>query len=176
VAYSVAANGGLGRSATISIAGLAFTINQLAAQPSISEGGILNAASYQPGFASGTWVMIKGDHLATTTRTWTDSDFAADRLPELLDGVRVDINGKPAYVYYVSPAQLDVLAPEDFTEGPVQVDVTNILGRASATANKLTVAPAFFTVATGSKRYVVASFADGILLLLCYKRFWEDRG
>lgn len=166
VIYAVAANGGLARTATLTIAGQIFTINQLAAQPSIPlQGNVVSAASFQPGLASGAWIAIFGTNLSTTTRSWAGSDFAGDRLPIHLDGVGVNINGKPAYVYYISPTQLDVLAPEDPAEGPVQVEVANILGRSNAvTVQKQGVAPAWFTLTAQSRRYVAAVFPDGTLV------------
>jgi len=41
------------------------------------------------------------------------------KLPVQLDGVSVTIDGKAAYVYYVSPNQIDVIAPADSTTGTV---------------------------------------------------------
>jgi uncharacterized protein (TIGR03437 family) len=35
------------------------------------------------------------------------------------------VNGKPAFVYYVSPAQLNVLSPIDSTVGAAQIVVTS---------------------------------------------------
>jgi uncharacterized protein (TIGR03437 family) len=166
VTYAVAANGGPARTATLTIAGQMFTINQLAAQPAIAaQGGVVSAASFKAGLASGAWVAVFGTNLSTTTRTWTGADFAGDQLPVRLDGVGVNINGKPAYVHYISPTQVNVLAPEDSAEGPVQVEVVNILGRSNAvTAQKLTVAPAWFTQVAQARRYLAAVFPDGTLV------------
>jgi len=44
--------------------------------PSIGSGGVVNAASFLPGIAPGTWITIKGAQLSATTRTWTGSDFS----------------------------------------------------------------------------------------------------
>ena len=57
---------------------------------------VSNGASYQPGCAAATWIMIAGINLSTTTRSWAQSDFVAGKLPTQLDGVGVLINGKPA--------------------------------------------------------------------------------
>lgn len=125
----------------------------------------MSAASFKPGLASGAWMAIFGTNLSTTTRTWSESDFAGDQLPVRLDGVGVSINGKPAYVYYVSPTQLNVLAPEDPAEGPVPVEVVNILGRSNAvTVQKQRVAPALFTLPAQPRRYVAAIFPDGTIV------------
>ena len=46
-------------------------------------------------------------------------------MPKQLDGVSVTMNGESAYVYYISPSQIDVLTPPDLAPGPVQVKVAN---------------------------------------------------
>jgi uncharacterized protein (TIGR03437 family) len=147
------------------IADQTFTINQIAAQPSISANGVVNAASSQPGFASGTWIAICGTNLSTTTRSWSDSDFAGDTLPTQLDGVGVNINQKPAYVRRISPSRLEVLAPEDPAQGPVLVEVVNVLGSSNTvTAQKQSVAPGLYTQTISSGRFVSAVFSDGTVV------------
>jgi uncharacterized protein (TIGR03437 family) len=83
-------------------------------------------------------------------------------LPTLLQGVSVTVNGLPAYVDYVSPTQINALAPDDGTLGPVPVQVTS----AGAASNVLTVqkssfAPAFLTF---NGTYVAALHADYSLI------------
>ena len=51
-------------------------------------------------------------------------------LPTKLDGVSVTIGGTPAYVSYVSPGQINVVAP-DVSPGPVAVVVTSSSGTSS---------------------------------------------
>ena len=44
--------------------------------------------------------------------TWSNApEFASGRMPTQLAGVSVTVNGRPAYVYFVSPAQINVLTP-----------------------------------------------------------------
>lgn len=78
---------------------------------------MVNGASFQAGIASGSWVTINGTNLSSTTRNWTDADFLNGAMPTQLDNVSVTINGQPAYVAYVSPKQLNVLAPSDTALG-----------------------------------------------------------
>ncbi|HJZ99405.1 MAG TPA: IPT/TIG domain-containing protein, partial [Candidatus Solibacter sp.] len=68
------------------------------------------------------------------------------KLPTSLDGVSVTINGKPAFVYYISSTQINVQAPSDTATGAVDVVVNNN-GAISAPveAQLQAVAPAFFT-------------------------------
>jgi uncharacterized protein (TIGR03437 family) len=115
------------------------------AGPSVTTSGVVNAASLVAGSAPNTFLSIFGPNLASTSRTWATKDFNSGALPTSLDGVSVMINNKPAYVAYVSPTQINVIAPPDTTVGMVPVQVTNN-GLTSATANiqLAAVAPAFF--------------------------------
>ncbi|HXB72904.1 MAG TPA: TIGR03118 family protein [Candidatus Acidoferrales bacterium] len=128
--------------------------------PSIGANGVVNAASSLATTAPGTFTTIFGDGLAATTRSWTTAELANGKLPVQLDGVSVTINGKPAYLYYVSPKQIDVIAPADPTTGPVPVVVTNNgVASASSTTQLQTAAPAFFSIGG----YVIATHANGSL-------------
>jgi uncharacterized protein (TIGR03437 family) len=120
---------------------------------------VVNTASSQPGIASAGWVSIFGTGLSTATDAWQTSNFVNGVLPTSLDGVSVTINNVPAYVAYVSPTQINVLAPDDTTVGPVQVQVTAGQQQSNAfTAQKGQFAPAFFTL--GTTTYAVAQHAD----------------
>jgi len=72
---------------------------------------------------AGTWVAIKGTNLSTTNpgRGWN----ANENFPSTMDGTSVTINNKPAFLYYISPTQVNVQAPTDSSTGPVSVVVTN---------------------------------------------------
>ena len=116
------------RRATLTVAGQTVVIRQMAGdplRPAIADGGVVNAASFLTGISSGAWFTVRGVNLAPTTRTWSASDLNGDRLPTSLDGVRVLVNGKPAYVYYISPTQINALAPEDATIGSVPIEIDN---------------------------------------------------
>lgn len=119
---------------------------------------VYNNASNQPGIEAGSWVTIKGSNLANTFpgSTWTAAEIVNGNLPASLDGVSVTIDGKPAFVYYVSPTQINVQAPSDSTIGPVDVVVDNNGAKsAPATAQLQGVAPALFLYLGTS--YAVAS-------------------
>jgi uncharacterized protein (TIGR03437 family) len=131
--------------------------------PAISAAnGVVNGASFLPGLAAGSWVTIRGSNLSTTSRLWRDSDFQGGRLPTSLDGVSVRINGRDALIYYVSPTQLNVLAPSDPALGTVSITVTNTLGTsAPAAAVYQRYAPELFPFEPQSRRYVAAVHPDG---------------
>ncbi|MBM3794645.1 MAG: hypothetical protein FJW31_11365 [Acidobacteria bacterium] len=78
----------------------------------VSMAGVTNGASLRAGAASGSWITLYGAGLTPTTRTWRESEIAGGKLPESLDGVSVRINNQPSAVYYISPTQINVLAPE----------------------------------------------------------------
>ncbi|HYM09581.1 MAG TPA: choice-of-anchor D domain-containing protein, partial [Bryobacterales bacterium] len=133
--------------------------------PHISPGGVMNAASSQAGISSGSWITIYGDRLSGTTRIWGSADFTGNKLPAALDGVSVQVNGKPAAVYFISPAQINALAPSDSTLGPVNVTVTNPQGTSAAAAATLQVySPAFFLFDPQNRRYLAAEHSNGKLL------------
>jgi uncharacterized protein (TIGR03437 family) len=111
--------------------------------PSISAGGVVSGAIFQPGIVPGSWLTIQGTNLSPVTDTW-DNAIVNGQLPTKLDGVSVSVGSKPAYVYYISPGQLNVQAP-DVGTGPVPVTVTTPGGTSTAvTANVAAQAPAFF--------------------------------
>lgn len=125
---------------------------------------ILQAFDTAERLSSGTWIQIYGENLAFTTRSWNIGDFDGAQAPEELDGVKVTVNGKPGYVSYVSPRQVNVQAPEDADLGPVRVELTNGGGVSnSATVQKAKVTPALQTngaFASGDRQYVVAFHPD----------------
>ncbi|MBZ5594857.1 MAG: hypothetical protein LAP39_21640 [Acidobacteriia bacterium] len=110
---------------------------------------------------SNSWVTIWGSNLApaNSNRTWGSKDIVNGKLPASLDGVSVTINGKTAFVEFISPTQLNVLAPDDDTSGPVNIVVTN-QGTASApfSAQLEMYSPAFFTFSPPNQRYIAAVF------------------
>jgi uncharacterized protein (TIGR03437 family) len=137
-----------------------YTLTASAQQvtPTIASAGVVNAASFQAAVSTGAWVTIQGSNLANSSRSWTGSDFTGNALPKALDGVSVTIDGKAAYVGYISPAQINVLAPADSAQGPVAVQVTsNGVTGAAGTAQLQAAAPAFFL---WSGKYAVATRAD----------------
>jgi uncharacterized protein (TIGR03437 family) len=65
-------------------------------------------------------------------------------LPTSLDGVSVTMGGKQAYVYFISPGQLNVLAP-DVPAGPISVTVTTAAVASTAFSTTASAyGPAFF--------------------------------
>lgn len=121
-----------------------------------------NAASYSPGFSQGSWVTITGANLSGSTRIWTGADFTGTNLPTSLDQVSVTIDGKPAYVYFISPTQINVLAPADTASGSVPVQVTYAGTKSNVlNATESSFSPALFAFSPQGGRYVAAVRLDG---------------
>jgi uncharacterized protein (TIGR03437 family) len=121
-------------------------LGSIQAAPAITTSSVVNAGSLLAGAAPNTMLGIFGPNLSPISRAWATSDFGTNgALPTSLDGVSVTIDGKPAYVTFVSPKQVNVLAPADTTTGPVPVVVTNNgLASAAAMVQLAAVAPSFF--------------------------------
>jgi uncharacterized protein (TIGR03437 family) len=84
-------------------------------------------------------------------------------MPTALQGVGVTVNGKPAYIYYVSPTQVNVLTPLDSATGTVAVQVNN--GTATSAAYTVTLqasAPGFLRFGDGI--HIAAEHAGYTLL------------
>jgi uncharacterized protein (TIGR03437 family) len=104
---------------------------------------VVNGASFRPGVVANSWVTLQGTGLAPKTDDWSDS-IVNGVLPKSLDGVSVTMGGKPAYIYFISPGQLNVLAP-DVSAGPITVTVTTPGGTSANFATTASVYdPAFF--------------------------------
>jgi uncharacterized protein (TIGR03437 family) len=120
--------------------------------------------------APGSWVEIYGSNLASTTRSWTGTDFDGNTAPTRIDGVSVYVGDYySAYVAYVSPGQVNVQLPSNIGTGPFLLWICN--ASACSPAATITVnptapgllAPPSFNI--GGKQYVVAQLSDGAYVL-----------
>jgi uncharacterized protein (TIGR03437 family) len=140
--------------------GDAFVLKLASGPPVISS--VVNGASYQPGIQAGGWVTIRGANLAATAATAAGG--AGAMLPMSLGGVSVTIDGKTAFISYVSPSQINVIAPADSATGAVSVVVTNSNGAsASVNAQLLSAAPAFFSN-SGTAFALASRVSDGAVI------------
>jgi len=131
----------------------------LQAAPVITTSSVMNAASFQPGIAPNTWIAITGANMAATTRAWKANDIKNGQLPTTLDGVTVTVNGKPAYLSYISPKQINALTSPSTSTSAVQVQTSNGgLTSASIAAQAQVTALACF-IAKGN--YLLALHSDG---------------
>jgi len=138
--------------------------------PKPTIGHVVNAFGNIQLISGNTWISIQGTDLARAgdSRIWQASDFANGQMPTALDGVSVTLSGangyqSSAYMYYISPTQLNILVPPDAPAGVVQLQVTNN-GTASAPASVVaqTISPSFFVFNGGP--YAVATHLNGSLV------------
>jgi uncharacterized protein (TIGR03437 family) len=111
--------------------------------PSISPGGVVPLCGTVSIIQPGEWVSIFGNNLASGTAVW-DGDF-----PTSLGGTKVEIDGKAAYLQFVSPGQINLQAPDDTARGPVTVVVTTAAGTATSIVTLSQFAPSFDLLQTG---------------------------
>ena len=123
---------------------------------------VTNAYGDSPVIAPNTWIKIQGSNLAPAgdSRIWTASDFVNNQLPTKLDGVSLTVNGKSAYLYSISPTQIQALTPPDALQGSVTVQVTNNGPGGSTTVATQAQSPSFYeTVSTTGVHYVLGTHA-----------------
>jgi len=119
---------------TMTIGGSPVTIN---------HGGIVPVYSTSTTIQPGSWVSMYGSNLAASTVAWNGN------FPTSLGGTTVTVNGKPAYLWFVSPGQINFQAPADTASGTVTVVVANSMGIASSTVTLSQQSPAFLLLADG---------------------------
>ncbi len=110
--------------------------------PSIYPGAVVPLNSTTATIEPGEWVSIFGTNLASSTTTWTGN------FPTSLGGASVTINGKAAYLAFVSFSQINVQAPDDTTTGTVPVVVTTDAGSATSMVTLAPFGPSFFLLDT----------------------------
>lgn len=110
--------------------------------PAITSGGVVPDV-VQPG----EWMSFYGTNLASGTATWA-GDF-----PTSLGGTSVTINGKSAYLSFVSYGQINLQVPDDTAAGAVPVVVTTAFGKATSTVKLAQFGPSFFLL---DSRHVAA--------------------
>jgi N-acyl-D-amino-acid deacylase len=137
-----------------------------AATPSINgREGALNSATFDRGVVSGSWFSIFGANLSATRRMWTAADIVRGALPTSLDGVSVTVDGNPAFVYYISPEQINVQAPAGLNPGWSRVEVTrNGIVSSRVLTHADSNAPGAFTYVLGGHTFAIATNLAGTVL------------
>jgi uncharacterized protein (TIGR03437 family) len=123
---------------------------------------VANAEGGAATIAPNTWVEIIGSNLgpAGDTRIWEGSDFVGGQMPTSLDGLSVTVNGVSAYVYYISPTQVNILTPPNAISGsvPVQVSDNGVIS-ANFMVPAQAESPSFFVFGGGP--YIAATHVNG---------------
>ena len=133
--------------------------------PEYTADSVVNPIAALAGmYAPNSFITIYGKGLSYVTRAMGPDDLRAGTLPTVLigTGVRVLINHLPADMYYVSPTQVNVLAPVSLVAGPATIQLIND-GLAGPAINiRLDpVAPAMFEL---SGTVVLAAHLDGTVI------------
>ncbi len=111
--------------------------------PTIFKGGTVPNDGSIPIIQPSSWVSIYGSNLASGTFVW-NGDF-----PMSLGGTSVTIDNKQAYLWYVSPTQINLQVPDDTTTGSVSVAVTTSSGTAVSTVMLAPYGPSFSLLGDG---------------------------
>lgn len=140
--------------------------------PAIASNGVITVGNFG-GFAAaapGSFIEIYGSNLAAegVRRGWATEDFRDGNAPTSLENVSVTVDGKPAFVNFVSPGQVNVQVPADVRMGSVPVVVT-ANGQATPpftlqihpTAGGILAPPSF---KVGDKQFVAATHLDGTFI------------
>jgi uncharacterized protein (TIGR03437 family) len=143
-----------------------------ASRPVIPPNGVVTTSDFG-GFTSiapGSFISIYGSNLAATARGWSGSDFQGGIGPTSLDGVSVLVGGRPAYVSYVSPSQINALVASDAALGPMQVIVSGPTGTSDPyLINIQATEPGLFAPQSfqlGGRQYIGALFPDNQTFVL----------
>jgi uncharacterized protein (TIGR03437 family) len=139
--------------------------------PMITPSGVITASDFG-GFqamAPATWIEIFGINLATTLgQIWGGTDFKGDNAPTAVGGTTVTIGGKPAFLDYVSPGQVNVQAPGGLAAGPLPLVLTTAGGSSLPyMVNVNSVQPGLLSPASfriNGNRYVVAQLGAAYVL------------
>jgi uncharacterized protein (TIGR03437 family) len=125
------------------------------AQPTISAGGVVDAAAGQSPIAPGSYVSIYGSNLCEYTDQVTYAPYA---LPLTLDGVTVSFDvpsakiSVPGYLTFVSPTQVNVQVPWELqgqTSAQVKVTLYGYSYGNVVTVPLADTAPQFFDIGGG---------------------------
>ena len=128
------------------------------AAPTITPGGVVNAADYTPEVAPGIIIAVFGNSLAAKV-----SSAAVTPLPTVLDGTAVEVNGQAIPLFFVSPGQINAQMPFGVS-GQVQVRVSTAAGVSAA-------APV--TVAASAPRLFTKTMDGRGEPILCHSADWS---
>lgn len=171
VTYTVAPNTtSAARSGTVTIAGQTLTVSQAAAPgaaPTISSGGVVNAASYMPAslpagaIAQGSYFSIFGSNLGPAS-SQAQTSYP---LQTTFSGVTVTVTEGTttvnAYPVFVSATQINAIMPSNAPLGNVQITVT-YNGVAGAAATVAIAAGNFgiFSIAGGKGPGIIQNYVS----------------
>ena len=168
--YSFANSGGIPTATADEFSfALHFTLRPPAA-PTVTS--VISAGAFGAftSFAPGSWIEIYGTNFAVGNQVWAAGDFDGANAPTRLGGATVTIGGRPAYVNFISPTQVNAQVPSGVAAGPQTLTVTTPTGTSasfSVTVDSVKpglLAPSSFSI--GGTQNVVALFPDNTTYVL----------
>jgi uncharacterized protein (TIGR03437 family) len=120
-------------------------------KPVIAPSGVVPVFSSVSLIQPGSWISIFGTELAASAVVW-NGDF-----PTSLGGTSVTIDNKPAYLWFVSPTQINLQVPDGVSAGLVSVAVSAVSGAGASTVKVGQQAPSLSMLGDG--RHVAAEIA-----------------
>jgi uncharacterized protein (TIGR03437 family) len=130
--------------------------------PSISAGGIVPVFSSATTIEPGSWISIYGANLTYNVPGITPATVLWNgNFPTYLGSIySITINGKDGYLWFVSPSQINLQAPDDTTTGPVPVVVNTNNGTVTSTVTLGPYGPSF-SMFNGKYPAAIAPNASG---------------
>lgn len=111
-------------------------------QPTFEARGIVNAASFSPGFvAPGEIISIFGAYLGPRDPVVATLDPATQKLPTTLGGTTITFDGIPAALFFVSSNQVNLQVPYEVGNRTSSRMVVNVAGT-PPTETSVSVSPA----------------------------------
>lgn len=148
----------------------AVRVNSAAAFLGVQSSGMPSGSFVAGSVALGGWMEIHGSYLAPDARSWDGADFNGTNAPMTLDGTSVTIGGQPAFVSYISAAQINVQVPSSIGAGSQPLVIANSNGKSPTYAvvvnpeqPALLSTPAFDI---NGQQYAVALFSDNATYVL----------
>jgi uncharacterized protein (TIGR03437 family) len=137
-----------------------------------AQGGVVNAASFQPALAPGCLASVFGSGMADGVYSAVFNSTQG-RFPAIEAGTMVLVDGVPAPLTYVSPGQINFQIPWETPAGPVSVQVARYgFATASQTVAVSAAAPSAFASAGAT----IMSCADGTACTLWGNGFGARNG
>lgn len=130
--------------------------------PFYTPSSIVNAANFKAGpLAPNTIGTLYGRDLAFSTRSLSKEDIYNGTLPTTLlgSGVRLLIDGTLAYLYFVSPTQINFLVPSTLTPGTSQIQL--VLDGRAAESVRIEIASASPALFALDPETILATRLDG---------------
>ena len=118
-----------------SITGTVSLAGPLVPLATVTPLGIVPVFSDSTAVQPGSWISIYGNNLANGTTLW-NADF-----PTALGNVSVTIDGKPGYLWFVSPGQINLQVPDSSKQGCVPVSINTPNGNISLSMELRPVSP-----------------------------------